>query len=778
MGADQALAQQAPPAGGQDQSPSATGDIVVTARRVSESLQKVPVSVEAFSQTQLTQRAVTSSAGLSKAVAGLSAESDSGNPALPTFSIRGRGQEYGAASGSVETYFADIPLSASYQMPSMPPEFFDVSSFQVLKGPQGTLFGRNTTGGAVVIVPQAPKLGVTEGYLRLQGGTFGDFQAEGAVNFPLGDKAAVRIAGFDWQRQGYAHSSSIDILTGQTQIDNTTGKTIGSQTFDNVNQTQLRASLLVEPTDNLRNTTVLSYAVEKSRSAAGAGIMQGPRTTPTPDNPFGVTVLPTPNCGRYCSYLDISTYKPATRNYFLANTTALDLTDHLQLKNIFGYIYSRGYTNDATDSDGFSEPLIDLSAPARPKVNRQLTEEVQLSGKTDWLSYLVGAIYDKTSQPTGRSDINPYSVSFSGAASNNLNAVDFQSTNIDSKAVYGSLTVTPIANLNITGGFRYTWIDLDVVQGGATYAAGAPPASEPVGPLATASRKDRGPTWNIGADYHITPNLMVYGGFRHGFKRGGINPTPGSSTGLPFNPEKVDDVSGGVKDSFTLGGMRGHFEIEGYYDTVHGLQTAYLAFGENQLITFPANIGKVRYIGVDTSVTLSPTRWLDLSAAYSFDHARIKQWTDPTDPAHDLSDNPVPHAIKNKINATARLHTELNGLGEGVLFASMNYQTKYADNATSNDLPTGTSGAFSFSSARSLCIANGLCGSTIPGYTTLDLRAELDHAFGSRFDLAVGATNITNKLYYTGSGSTLDFGIEGFAEGAPRMVYGEVSFKF
>ena len=777
--AQQALAQQAPPPpppSSQPQ-PAGTGDIVVTARRVSESLQKVPVSVEALSQTQLTQRVVTSAASLSKAVAGLSAESDSGNPALPTFSIRGRGQEYGAASGSVETYFADIPLSASYQMPSMPPEFFDIANFQVLKGPQGTLFGRNTTGGAVVIVPQAPKLGITEGYARVQGGSYGDFQFEGAINLPLGDKAALRLAAFDWQRNGYMHSSDIDILTGETQKDNTTGKTIGSQTFDNVNQTQLRASLLVEPTDNLRNTLVLSYAVDKSRSAAGGALMQGPRTTPTPDNPYGVTVMPTPRCGRYCSYLDISTYKPATRNYFLADTLTYDLTENITLKNIFGYIQSKGYTNDATDSDGFSAALIDLAAPGRPKNNEQITEEVQLSGKTDWLTYLAGAIYDKTSQPTGRSNINVFSVSYSGAASDFLNAVNFQSTNITSKAVYGSTTVTPIENLNFTGGFRYTWINLDVIQGNASYAAGSPPSIEPVGPLATARRKDHGPTWNLGVDYHFTPNLMVYGGFRHGFKRGGINPTPGSSTGLPFDPEKVDDWSGGVKDSFNIGGMRGNFDIEGYYDIVHGLQTAYLGFGESQLITFPANIDRTRYVGFDASLNLSPTRWLDLTAAYSYLHAKITDWVDPTNSALSLADNPVPHAIKNKINATAHLHTE-TGIGEAGLFAQVNHQSKYYDNATSSALPFATSTIFFFTSANTLCASNGLCGSTMPAYTTLDLRAELNHAFGSKFSLAVGATNVTNKLYYTGSGSTLDFGIEGFAYGAPRMIYGEVSFKF
>jgi len=102
----------------------------------------------------LTERAITSAFDLNRAVPGLTVEADSGNAGLPAFSIRGKGQNYGAAAGSVETYFADIPLSAPFQIPTLPPQFFDLQSLQVLKGPQGTLFGRSTTGGAMVLVNQ------------------------------------------------------------------------------------------------------------------------------------------------------------------------------------------------------------------------------------------------------------------------------------------------------------------------------------------------------------------------------------------------------------------------------------------------------------------------------------------------------------------------------------------------------------------------------------------------------------------------------------------------
>src|SRR6476620_2784987 len=162
----QAFAQQVPA------TTTEAGDadaIIVTARRTEENLQDVPVAITAFSQKSLDERAIKTSFDLAKSVPGLVVNAGSGNAALPDFSIRGRGQFFGAASGSVETYFADVPLSPPFPIPTLPPQYFDLASVQVLKGPQGTLFGRNTTGGAVLFVPQGPTKDFG-GYVRAQGG--------------------------------------------------------------------------------------------------------------------------------------------------------------------------------------------------------------------------------------------------------------------------------------------------------------------------------------------------------------------------------------------------------------------------------------------------------------------------------------------------------------------------------------------------------------------------------------------------------------------------------
>ncbi|MCF8709537.1 TonB-dependent receptor plug domain-containing protein [Rhizorhapis sp. SPR117] len=186
-----------------------SADIIVTARRREENLQDVPVSIVAFSQEGIRQNNVASAADLGRVAPGLVAYT--GNSVSSTqnsFAIRGRGLLFGAAAGSVETYFAEVPLSANYSSPELPAQFFDLASVQVLKGPQGTLFGRSTTGGAVLVQPAAPT-NDWEGYGRVQLGNYNNVQVEGALNIPvIDDVLAIRLAGQHWKRDGYVTNES------------------------------------------------------------------------------------------------------------------------------------------------------------------------------------------------------------------------------------------------------------------------------------------------------------------------------------------------------------------------------------------------------------------------------------------------------------------------------------------------------------------------------------------------------------------------------------------
>src|ERR1700761_2574590 len=174
-----AFSQTTPAAGAGAEAPApGAGDlseIIVTARRVEERLQDVPISISVFTQEQLANRNVVNAEDLAAYTPSLAANNNFGQE-NSSFAIRGFVQDAGTPP-SVAVYFADVvalrgPTQGTQAGDGAGPgSFFDLQNVQVLKGPQGTLFGRNTTGGAVLFVPQKPTSRL-EGYIEAEGGNF------------------------------------------------------------------------------------------------------------------------------------------------------------------------------------------------------------------------------------------------------------------------------------------------------------------------------------------------------------------------------------------------------------------------------------------------------------------------------------------------------------------------------------------------------------------------------------------------------------------------------
>lgn len=214
-----------------------TGEIIVTARRVSESLSKVPVAVSAFNAEQLVERAVLAETDLQRSFAGLTVRTGQSSN-LINFSIRGQSIDlFTGSQPGVLPYFNDVQLS-SYSTSG----FYDLSSIQVLKGPQGTLFGRNATGGAVLFSTGKPtdKL---EGSLTGRIGNYDLRQVQGFVNLPvIEDKVLLRVAGDLHRRDGFQYNVLQKVSHGKS--DRESG----------------RVSLTLKPTDQLTNDTVFQYS--------------------------------------------------------------------------------------------------------------------------------------------------------------------------------------------------------------------------------------------------------------------------------------------------------------------------------------------------------------------------------------------------------------------------------------------------------------------------------------------------------------------------------------
>ena len=801
-------------------------DIVVTARRREESLQDVPISVVAFSQEGLRQNNVASATDLARVSPGLiSFEGQAGNSSVSSFSIRGRGTTFGAAAGSVETYFAEVPLSANYGIPQLPPQFFDVASVQVLKGPQGTLFGRSTTGGAILIQPAAPT-NEWEGYGRVQLGNYNDLQVEGALNIPVvEDVLAIRLAGQHWKRDGYVSNSATlpqDVQTrlandpgyvsrltgfgstyangqvrdlfGRTIIDNgtiissVTGKPIRESTYYNKDTTDLRGTVRFSPGDRFENSTLVTYHRDRNIGGQVSGMLLVRNALGAP-----VGTEPMPGYGTYTPYISVSPEHPDSHALGIINTTRFEIADGINLRNIFGYISAKGYTNDPYDSDGTPSRTVD-GGPARPRKGKQYTNELQLQGTTlnDRLDFTVGGLIDLLREPQDPNNLNQNSTGqYYGPFSPDPvspNAVIYQdrsqSANVTSRALYASGTLKITDQLSLSGGYRHTWDKVTAKQSISIGSLNQPFVfmdADPTLPgfqqTITKQSKFQGNTYNASLDFKVNQEVLVYAGYRHGFKRGGFNASAFGRFPAAFGPENVDSFSAGAKTRFNLGDVRGHFNIEGFYDKYKGFQGLYLDIDAptQTLVAVTTNVPKVRYAGFDADLGLNLSAGIDLNVSYSYLDAKILSFPDPTTSAPNppsLAGNEIPFAAKHQVQASVRFHGDAPGIGEWALTPSLSYRSKYYTllfNRMVTTAQAAATGPFND-------IAFG--GQTVPGVLTVDARAELNKIAGSNFDLAFGATNLLNKYYYTGATGTLSFGYQTYSVGAPRMVYGEVSYHF
>src|ERR1700736_2416949 len=235
-----------PPLAPQSTSGDEIQEITVTARRRDESLERVPITITAFTAKQLEERTITSQEDLQSAVPGLAVRAGSNSNEL-TYSIRGQTVDaYSESSPGVLAYFNDVSANTAGSA-----LIYDLASLQVLKGPQGTLFGRNTTGGAVLFTSARPgnEFG---GYFTERLGDYNLRETIAAIDLPIADdKVLLRIAGDTRRRDGYV-----------TNLYNNTK--LGQDVRDSV-----RTTLLVRPMDKLENTTVVQYNSAGGNNANG-----------------------------------------------------------------------------------------------------------------------------------------------------------------------------------------------------------------------------------------------------------------------------------------------------------------------------------------------------------------------------------------------------------------------------------------------------------------------------------------------------------------------------
>jgi len=739
---------------------AALEEVVVTARRREEKLQSVPITVTAFSPAQITEKNIVSGQDLTLAVPSLAINDNVGLG--PGFALRGQGDTIGAGPGVV-AYFAEVPLVSgqtaigAFQGGAGPGLFYDLENIQVLQGPQGTLFGRNTTGGAILISPQKPT-NVFEGYGQITLGSYNWHEFEGAINVPIVDqKVLLRLSTDISMRDGYT-----------TDV----GPYFRGKDYDNQDFWSFRGSLMLRPTDDFENYTVVFSRYSHTNGPGGSlhaadlqtGILE----------PFGAAAVK--------AYLAAQEARGPRRtslsddqknkewNYGMVNVSRWDITENVTLKNILGFQVDNNAIG-FTDRDYTSFARQDIVMPAgRQWANQseQYDEELQLSGKSlnDRLTWVLGGFLE-FSHPIGQPSFNVNSAMDGTPGNPFLFTIDIKGGVIErNQALYGQATYDlgglweALDGLKLTAGYRYSWDYKSAFSSIVIPAFGNLCAIGPgLGPncILTQNGHFHAPTWTFGLDYQVTPSTLVYVTGRRGYKNGGFNLSLAAinSPFSDFKPELVTDVEIGAKSEWELFGMKARTNFDAYHTDYGNIQSTVTITLNNLATPITENAASATIEGFEFEGTLLPFERTEISVNWGYMAAKFNKYFSPI--GGDLSGVQFNYAPKNTLSLTARYHLPIDeDLGD--LSLAMIYSLRSEENGGATDY---------FQSSR------------IEGYGLMNLRADWKSVYGLPVDVSFFANNVTDKLYVTQNAESFaPQGILGLNYGAPRMFGAQIRYHF
>ncbi|MDD3799621.1 MAG: TonB-dependent receptor, partial [Novosphingobium sp.] len=700
--------------GGSQASQGLSGEtIVVTARRREEKLADVPVAVTALGEDQLKAAQVVTPKELSNFVPSLNV--NTGNTREGNrFTLRGQGATL-AAGEAVVTYLADAPVP--YLGAGAAGMYFDLASVQVLNGPQGTLFGRNTTGGAVLFTPRKPA-DENSGYIEFGYGNYNNREMSGALNVALvPDKLLIRVAGTWRKRDGY-----------------TTNVHDGKK-LDNTDYYGIRASVIARPTDWLENYLVLQLS-ESNNNGTGFFIEDV-----NPDFPYFQSQL-------QAGLAKQKTLKPREVDnnsvFFLAktaaliNTTTVSFNDHLRLKNIFSYMGNRSKNGFDIDGTGLEAVVTYYDHPwaANTSANglsneKYLTNELQLSGESldGKLTWVAGAFY---------LDYKPKGYSAQDYTLFGVRRIQEQWEAGTSKALYAQFTadlgmLTPaLDNLKFTAGYRYTWDKKRALNNLYNANTGAclnkSSGSYPDCEIYYSDKWKQG-TYTLGLDYKVTPDVLVYATTRRGYKAGGFNvnsdPSGIFADYIAFGPESITDYEVGLKAAWHVSDVRMNTTLAAFtanYDDIQRTQTVSVPPknpGDAPSVTnLVVNAATAKISGIELQQTLR-AGGLTLDGSFSYLDAHYKKFVLPD--GTDRSGITLPYSPKYKFSGSIAYAASLGKVGEGMARISYAYSSKSRYNDP--DQP----------------------GNYMGGYGLWNFDASIKEVAGTPLELDFFVTNLTNK---------------------------------
>lgn len=708
----------------------APGDIVVTAQRRAERLEDVPMAVTALSPEVISNAGISSIRDLGKLSAGVRFDFN-GGATQPT--IRGI-TALTAGSGfenNVALYIDGFYVPDNITING---DLANIASVEVLKGPQGTLWGRNATGGAILINTKAPS-SVLTGEVKASYGRYDDRSLGGYLSGPFTDWLRFSIAGYVRKSDGYNKLLGPD------------GRVIGNATP--LKQVSVRGKLQADITDNLTATIGANYGL----SADPRGILF------TLYNHVSSAIPPSPP--RASQPFTGSYNFPVIKDTGTTREGTLKLEYGTDIGKLTSYTsYARRQVIYNFDFDG---SYSSISETERRYTNNTFQQGLDFSvDAIKNLDLVVGATYyrDRFVQHNGIT-----------RAGGNITTTTYEVLNAEAYAAYVDATYHVTPSLAINAGGRYTKEDKDI-----RYRSVRPDGSNIVVPTSDDTSFSAF-TPRASIRYEVAPRTNVYASISQGFRSGGYNPTPVATPALliPFKPEKITSYEVGFK---TARSSWLRFDTSVFLYQYKNLQVGVTQPNPTGpgLVVLVSNAKRAKIYGMDAQVTIQPTSPLALRGSLSLLHARYTDFTnavgnglnvatDRNAPGQSQNWNGKQMARAPSVSFTLGGDYKFEDVADGDVMLSLNYSYSSSYVLNNPSLFGPLAGPALADEQRYRQGGFGLLNGKI---TWTDAS---DH-----FQLEVYSENILNKKYMITSDGGAFGDYRGF--GSPVTYGGRIAYKF
>lgn len=716
------------------------GDIVVTAQKRSERLADVPMSITAMTGDQMLKSGITDPTQLSQIVPGFSYQP--GAFGAPILSIRGIGfNDNSVSAGPAVTAYVDqvaLPYSVMARGAML-----DLERVEVLKGPQGTLFGMNSTGGAINFIAAKPTPDMAAG-LDLKYGRFNEVTASGFISGPLGDTLRARLALQYERADGWQRSAT------------RSGDKLGDKEFVN-------GRLLLDwtPSDRLSFELSVSMWHDGSESQAAQFVQFSPAVAVTPITQYiadAMSAAPTVgDSAREADWDANGDYDRDDNFYQGALRADWRMTDTITLTSITAY--SEFHGQSPIDVDGTAFTAFNVSS--HKSYLRSFAQELRLDGDVGPLRWMVGANYQddiadestlNQNQATNN-QIGPFLFTQTGQIANQdietksaFGSLDYHVTDaltLQASARYtkqnrdfiGCIHDAPVGPAGVTAAEAFSWLASFLSGRAITVPAGGCLTMDDATfnpQFATSSLNEDNVSWRLGADYRLSPRAMVYANVTKGYKSGSYSLVPGilASQFTPVTQESVLAVETGTRLS-TPGNVL-EADLAVFYADYRDKQLKGIVLNQvfgplPQLV----NIPKSEIYGFEFNLVARPTEGLRLTGGLTYVKSKVLK--DPVAPAEPRDPYGVltsyigeafPNTPKWQFIGDAEYRFPVGSAGmEAYVGASLSYRSK-------------STAAFAADDTFEL-----------PDYALLDLRAGVESGDG-RWSGQIWGRNVTNKYYW------------------------------